>query len=100
MNVARRLLNRVNVPIEPSANSASKVTNNSMINSGERVKYRQVSVFESPLEERPFNFDKTLSHRYIKKFDSEEIRFCYLIFCPIIKILEQKTIRRTHLCKD
>jgi hypothetical protein len=61
MNVARRVLNGENVPIEPSANSASKVTNNITVTSGEIVKYPQVSVFESPPEEPVHNFDKALS---------------------------------------
>jgi hypothetical protein len=58
------VLNGVNVPIEPSATSASKVTNNITITSGELVMYPQVSVFESPPEEPAHNFDKALSQVY------------------------------------
>jgi hypothetical protein len=52
MNVARHVINGVNVPIEPSAN---KVT----ITSGEILKRPQVSV-----PEPPNNFDKALSQVY------------------------------------
>jgi hypothetical protein len=64
MNVTHRVLNGLNVPIEPSANSASKVTNNITINSGEPVKCPPVSVRESPPEEPPHNFNKALSQVY------------------------------------